>query len=208
MSRSVEKVIRGKMSNNEFYSDAVFDDYNLNTQSGIETIIDVLNDELPVEYKSNKNLENLECLFEELKTEILRTDELNKKLIKKKLVKLSLRIDRIITERKNYIYNLEYEIPILESYIEQLDDILVELENKENSKYELLAMLMDEQQIDHLELAFNKYPGFVNIKNKDEESLFRVVINRYLDSALERDEESILFYSNLIALLQNQKSFN
>ena len=44
MSRSVEKVIRGKMSNNEFYSDAVFDDYNLNTQSGIETIIDVLND--------------------------------------------------------------------------------------------------------------------------------------------------------------------
>lgn len=208
MARSVEKVIRGKISNNEFYSDEVFDDYNLNTQSGIETIIDVLNDELPIEYKSNKNIENLDCLFEELKTEIIRTDELNKKLIRKKLVKLSLKIDRIISERKNYIYNLEYEIPILESYIEQLDDIIVELENKENKKYELLSMLMDEQQLDHIELAFNKYPGFVNIKNKDEESLFRVVINRYLDSALEQDEENILFYSNLIALLQNQKSFS
>ena len=71
MSRSVEKVLRGKMTNNEFYSDTVFDDYNLNNQSGIETILDVLNDELPIEYTSNKNLENLECLFEELKTEII-----------------------------------------------------------------------------------------------------------------------------------------
>lgn len=206
MSRSIEKVIRGKMSNSELYNN--IDDYGTNIEKVIDTIIEILNNELPIEYKTTNNLEKLDYLFEELKSNIIKADELNKTLINKKLNKLSFRIDRIISERKKYMLEVEYEVSKLKSFIDKIDDTINELENKENKKVELLKMLIDEQQIEHLEYTFNKFPGFVNLKNKDEISLFRNIINRYLESALVLDEESIMFYSNLIVLLQNQKSLN
>ena len=206
MSRSIEKVIRGKMANSELYNN--IDDYGTNIEEVIDTIIEILNNELPIEYKTTNNLEKLDYLFEELKSNIIKADELNKKIVRKKLDKLSFRIDRIITERKRYMLEVEYEVSKLESFIDKIDDTINELENKENKKVELLKLLIDEQQMEHLEYTFNKFPGFVNLKNKDEVSLFRNIINRYLESALVLDEESIMFYSNLIVLLQNQKSLN
>ena len=208
MSRSIEKIIRGKMTNNDYYNETLFDDYNIDIEKTIHTYIDILNDELPIEYKTKNNLEKLDCIFEELKNNIIKSDELNKKLIEKKLNKLSFKIERIIAERKKYMLDLYYEIPKLESFIDKIDSILYEIENKENKKVELLRMLIDEQQMEHLEYTFNKFPGFVNLKNKDEVSLFRNIVNRYLESALILDEESIMFYSNLIVFLQNQKSLN
>ena len=208
MSRSIEKIIRGKMTNNDYYNESAFDDYSIDIEKAIHTYIDILNDELPIEYKTKNNLEKLDCIFEELKNSIIKSDELNKKLIEKKLNKLSFKIERIIAERKKYMIDLYYEIPKLESFIDKIDSILYEIENKENKKVELLRMLIDEQQMEHLEYTFNKFPGFVNLKNKDEVSLFRNIVNRYLESALILDEESIMFYSNLIVFLQNQKSLN
>lgn len=208
MSRSIEKLIRGKMSNSEFYEEDTIDACGIEFEEVINTILDILNDELPIEYKTRNNLERLDYLFEELKSSIIKADELNKKIIRKRIDKLSVKIDRIITERKKYMQDIEYEISKLESFIDRIDDIINELENKENKKVELLRMLIDEQQMEHLEYTFNKYPGFVNLRNKDEISLFRSIINRYIESALALDEDSILFYSNLIALLQNQKSLN
>ena len=206
MSRSIEKIIKGKMSNSELYNNV--DDYGASIEEVIDTIIEILNDELPIEYKTTNNLEKLDYLFEELKSNIIKADELNKTLVYKKLNKLSFRIDRIISERKKYMLEEEYEVSKLASFIDKIDDIITELENKENKKVELLKLLIDEQQMEHLEYTFNKFPGFVNLKNKDEVSLFRNIINRYLESALNLDEESIMFYSNLIVLLQNQKSLN
>ena len=206
MSRSIEKIIRGKMTNSELYNNV--DDYGANIEEVIDTIIEILNNELPIEYKTTNNLEKLDYLFEELKSNIIKADELNKTLINKKLNKLLFRIERIISERKKYMLEVEYEVSKLESFIDKIDDTINELENKENKKVELLKMLIDEQQMEHLEYTFNKFPGFVNLKNKDEVSLFRNIINRYLESALALDEESIMFYSNLIVLLQNQKSLN
>ena len=208
MSRSIEKYYIAKMSNNEKFNSNKFDDYEFDHEEVINTIFDILNSELPDEYKSNKKLEKLDILFVELKNTIIKADELNKKLIRKKLYKLSTKIEKIISERKKYFQNIEYEIPKLESFIDFIDEIIDELENKENKKVELLKMLIDEQQMDHLEYTFNKFPGFVNLKNKDEVTLFRSIIKRYLESSIALDEESILFYSNLISLLQNQKSLN
>ena len=209
MSRSVEKLLRGKMANNEYYDDSVLiDDYDFADEDIIYTIIEILNDELPVEYSSNKNLDKLEYLFGELEDCITNAEGINKAIVRKKINKLSFKIDRIISERKKYIRDLEYELPILESYIEKLDTIIEVMDNKENKKVELLKLLIDEKQMEQLEYTFNKFPGFVNLRNKDEISLFRNVVNRYLESALILDEESILFYSNLIAFLQNHKSLN
>ena len=208
MSRSIEKLIRGKMTNSEDYRNNNIDDYSTDVETVINTVFEILNDELPIEYKTTNNLEKLDYLFEELKTNIIKADELNKKLVRKKLDKLSFRIDRIISERKKYMLEVEYEVSKLESFIDKVDDIINELENKENKKVELLRMLIDEQQMEYLEYTFNKFPGFVNLRNKDEVSLFRNIVERYLESALILDEESIMFYSNLIALLQNQKSLN
>ena len=205
MSRSIEKLIRGKMTNSEDYRNNNIDDYSTDVETVINTVFEILNDELPIEYKTTNNLEKLDYLFEELKTNIIKADELNKKLVRKKLDKLSFRIDRIISERKKYMLEVEYEVSKLESFIDKVDDIINELENKENKKVELLRMLIDEQQMEYLEYTFNKFPGFVNLRNKDEVSLFRNIVERYLESALILDEESIMFYSNLIALLQNQK---
>ena len=207
MSRSIEKLLRSKMTNNDNNNEEIID-YYLDPVQVIEIIIHMLNKELPIEYKSTNNLEKLDYLFEELKNNNIKEDELNKNLIEKKLEKLSTKIERIITERKRYLLDPEYEIPKLESFIDKLDEIIFELNNKENKKVELLKMLIDEQQMEHLEYTFAKFPGFVNLKNKDEQSLFRNIINRYLESAINLDEESIMFYSNLISLLQNQKSLN
>ena len=208
MSRSIEKIIRGKMTNSEHYKDNSFDDYGNNIEEVVNTIIEILNDELPIEYKTRNNLEKLDFLFEELKTSIIKADGLNRKLLRKKLDKLSFKIERIIFERKKYMLEVEYEIPKLESFVDKVDDIINELENKENKKVELLRMLIDEHQMEHLEYTFNQFPGFVNLRNKDEVSLFRNIVTRYLESARSLDEESIMFYTNLIALLQNQKSLN
>ena len=207
MSRSIEKLLRGKMTNSDYYKDT-FDSYEVNHEEVIDTIINILNNELPNEYKTTNNLEQLDILFSELKTSIIKADELNKKLIIKKIDRLSEKIDRIISERKKYMSDIEYEVSKLLSFIDKIEDIINEIENKENKKVELLRMLIDEQQIEHLEYTFRKFPGFVNLKNKDEISLFRSIVKRYLESAINLDEESVLFYSNLIALLQNQKSLN
>ena len=166
MSRSIEKIIRGKMTNSELYNNV--DDYGANIEEVIDTIIEILNNELPIEYKTTNNLEKLDYLFEELKSNIIKADELNKTLINKKLNKLLFRIERIISERKKYMLEVEYEVSKLESFIDKIDDTINELENKENKKVELLKMLIDEQQMEHLEYTFNKFPGFVNLKNKDE----------------------------------------
>ena len=208
MSHSIEKIIKEAIMNNEELKDDSFDGYDIEYEDIIIAILNILNEELPIEYKPTNNLEKLDYLFEELKSCIIKADDLNKKLIKNKINKLSSKIERIIEERKKYMQDVDYEISKLESFLEKIDQISHNIDNKENIKVELLKMLIDGQQMEHLEFTFKKYPRFVNLKDKNEVSLFRSIVNRYLKSALILDEESILFYSNLITLLKNQQALN
>ena len=66
MSRSIEKIIRGKMANSENSKEKTFDSYVVEYEEVIDTIIEILNNELPIEYKTTNNLEKLDYLFEEL----------------------------------------------------------------------------------------------------------------------------------------------
>ena len=64
------------------------------------------------------------------------------------------------------------------------------------------------KNITYLEYTFSKMPSLVNVKDKDDISLFQNIIKRYVESVKKNEEEDCLYYSNLISLILSQKSFH
>ena len=68
-------------------------------------------------------------------------------------------------------------------------------------------LISEPQNISYIEFTFKKLPHIVNVKDKDGKSLFHTVISTCIDSLSEEDEEKILYFINLISLIQHQKTF-
>ena len=51
-------------------------------------------------------------------------------------------------------------------------------------------------------------PSLVNAKDKEDVSLFRNIVKKYIKSIKEEDNERALYYNNLISLILSQRSFS
>ena len=135
-------------------------------------------------------------------------DNINRKIIARKLFRLSEKLDRIISEGRKKFSNINKIQSEFNKVRREIDKLLELNESKDTKQYDFMSFLIQEtKNIAYLEYTLKKMPGLANVRDKDEISLFRNVINSYLRSLATSDEENTLYYENLITLLLSQQSF-
>ena len=173
----------------------------------INILFSIINQELDA-VTGVESLDRVRELLKCINIVLVNSQEVNRKIVSRKLHKLDEKIDRLKRENKNKFINIENAYSELEKTRQQMDSIAVATEEKETKQYDFISYLMDAiKNITYLEYTFHKMPGLVNVKDKEEISLFRNVVNRYIQSVKEEKEEDTLYYNNLLSLILSQKSF-
>ena len=156
-----------------------------------------------------ESLDKVRKLFNCIGTVISTNDQVNRKKLARKINKLDERIDQIELENKNKFYDSKKAFQELETIRDELDEIDNQNVVKDTKQYDLVSYLIEEKKdINYLEYTFEKMPNLVNAKDKEEVTLFRNVVSKYIQSIKDNDQENILYYSNLISLLLAQRSLN
>ncbi|MBQ6498248.1 MAG: RNB domain-containing ribonuclease [Bacilli bacterium] len=184
---------------------------NQATKDADETI-DILFNVINKEIESVTGLESLERvreLFKCIKLILSTNDKVDRKKVARRINKLDERIDRIELENKNKFHDMKNAIQELESVRTELDTIGEEAVVKDTKQYDLINYLVDEKKdIAYIEYTFNKMPNLVNVKDKEDVSLFRNVVKKYIKAIKDEDDEKALYFNNLISLILSQRSFS
>ena len=174
----------------------------------IDILFNVINSELDT-VTGLESLERVRELFKCVNIVLNTNDNVNRKIVARKINRLDERLDRIKLENKDKFKDKTKaykELELVRSGLEEVDYITTESETKQ---YEFVDFLIEEDKdVTHLEYAFKKLPGLVNVKDKEEVSLFRNIVRKYIDSIEIEDDEDTLYFSNLISLILSQNSFN
>ena len=179
-----------------------------NADETIDIIFRVINKELDL-VTGLESLERVRDLFKCISIVLSTNDTVDRKKVARKINKLDERIDRIELENKNKFQNVKNAIQELESVREELEGIDEQAVIKDTKQYDLVNYLVEEKQdINYLEYTFNKMPTLVNAKDKEDISLFRNIVKKYIKSIKDNEEEKALYFSNLISLLLSQRSLN
>ena len=97
----------------------------------------------------------------------------------------------------------------LEKVRDRLWKVGEDVEKQDTKQYDFVKYLIEEEKdMAYLEYTFKKMPSLVNVKDKEEVSLFRNIIKKYLKSIKEDKEEETLYFNNLLSLILAQNSFN
>lgn len=201
-----EKAIVRSIEMNKVMSVKEFSNYIDSFGSNvIDSIFNYINEKLD-EYTGSSSLDNLNTAFLYLERTLLNT-EYDRKLIDRKFNKLIQKIDRIEIERKKYFTNIEKTITDLESLKSKIED-LYSLTDEEINKYRLVDYIIDNRyDISYLNQIFSKVPDLVNVRTKEDISLYEMIIDNYIESINNLNEEDMLYYSNVLSILNSQKSF-
>ena len=136
--------------------------------------------------------------------------DLNRKKLKRKLTKLSERVDFIKQERKEEFYSRRK----VQKRIDEFNEIIYSLENKldvyQNNYYELFSYFLFEiKSTSYIEKIIKIFPNIINVKDKDNNSIFYEVVNTYINTLLEPDKnDDVLYYNSLISLFKSRKEFS
>lgn len=173
----------------------------------VSALFKILNNILDF-YTGNESLERLHDAFKYINIIIANAENLDRTHLSRRLVRLSAKIDTIKEERKNKFNNSEKANEELDLLHEKVQEIYEENEKKDNKQFEFISYLINEpQNIAYIEYVFRRLPHIVNIKDKNNVSLYHTVIKEFLKSLGEDDEEKVMYYINLISLIQYQKYF-
>lgn len=136
--------------------------------------------------------------------------DLNRKKLKRKLTKLSERVDFIKQERKEEFYSRRK----VQKRIDEFNEIIYSLENKldvyQNNYYELFSYFLFEiKSTSYIEKIIKFFPNIINVKDKGNNSIFYKVVNTYINTLLEPDNnDDVLYYNSLISLFKSRKEFS
>lgn len=136
-------------------------------------------------------------------------DQVDRKLTKKRIHKLEAKIDHIKIENKNKFSNIQKAYTEFDKTIKELEQIESIVEEKNTKQYDLVRYIIEEtKDITYVEHTFLKMPNLVNTKDKDGNILYYNVLKKYMESVIDDNQEDSLYYSNVLALISNKKSFN
>jgi len=136
-------------------------------------------------------------------------DDINRKIVNRKIFKLYEKMDRILLEGTKKFHNKNKIESEFNKIRRELDVLLKLNEEKDSKQYDFVTFLIDEiKDPAYVEYAFSKMPSLTNVRDKDEVHLFRNLIQKFLASVNAGREEDILYYYNLITLIQSQRSFS
>lgn len=139
---------------------------------------------------------------------LVNSETVDRKLVSRKLYKLGEKLSRIEREGKKK-YNMKHLQSEFKKVRRQINELDTMLEDKEPKRYELMKFLINEtRNIDYIDCTVKNMPNIVNVQDKDKVSLFRNLINKYLENVEEYNEENIQYYNNMISYIMNQKNFS
>ncbi len=178
-----------------------------NGDASINVLFKLANEELDT-MTDDKTLDRLVEVLK-LGEKILQNEQdINRKAIARKIVKLDEKLDRILLEGKKKFSNLNKIRSEFNKVRRELDVLLELNEEKDNTQYDFMKFLIDEEKnVAYLEYTLNIIPNLVNVRDKNEVSIFRNIVKKYLKSITDLVEEDELYYDNLINLILSQKKF-
>ena len=139
---------------------------------------------------------------------LVNSETVDRKLVSRKLYKLGEKLSRIEREGKKK-YNMKHLQSEFKKVRRQINELDTMLEDKEPKRYELMKYLINEtRNIEYIDCTIKNMPNIVNVQDKDKVSLFRNLINRYLENVEDYNEENIQYYNNMISYIMNQKNFS
>lgn len=206
IEKSLTNYVRGK---GPIISEEILCDYaDKSADDMINILFKIINDELD-SVTGVDSLDKVRELFNCISIVLNNSDDVNRKVVIRKLHKLDEKIDRIKSENKKKFVDIDQAYSELESIREELETVEKQTEKKETNQYDFINYLATTvKNITYLEYTFEKMPNLVNVKDKDDVSLFRNLIGNYIDNVVEANDEEVLYYSNLLSLMMSQKSFN
>ena len=159
------------------------------------------------------SIEKSLVLLENLNVMLTNCDSLNRDLIKRGLLKLNEKIDRITIEDKrktlkkvSNFRNFSEKLKRIRTALDSVEDIS---EHSESKPYDFMKFLVEvTRNTGYLEYTFERMPNLVNCSDKDQKSLFRFVINRYMESITDSNEENFYYYNSVISLLVSHERFS
>ena len=183
------------------------DSTSSNVNAAVNVLFKLANDELD-EMSDQKTLDRLVEVLKLLELSLSNNDGVNRKIVSRRIYKLHEKMNRILEEGKKKFQNLNKIESEFNKVRRQLDR-LTELNEEKNSKqYDFMKFLITEtKNVAYLEYTLSKMPSLVNVRDKEEVPLFRNILLSYLQSISSNHEENILYYGNLLTLIQSQKKF-
>lgn len=131
----------------------------------------------------------------------------DRKLLARKFNKMYERIEAIKREKRNKFDEPENAIQEL-NQIQQLFENLNSLtETTETKSFDSLTVIIDIRNLDYIEFILNQMPKILNIKDKDNKSLFRNIVQKYIEACIDVNEDDILYFNNIICLMFSKKEF-
>lgn len=155
-------------------------------------------------YKED-NLYNIDYMFDYL--EIIKENEkIDKTLLKKKITKLNKRIEYIKEEK---LKNKKKQIKKLETFQRKLEDIKNEItkDNKDIETDFITYLIEKPRELNYIDLVFDKMPEVMKIKDNTGSSLYRNIIEKYLESLENYNEKEVMYYKKLLLLITSKKDF-
>lgn len=189
-------------------SDRDFCTYVENTDKDIVNVIfKLINDEIDT-IDEKKELDRVVEVIRLLELAMSNGTEVKRKVVSRKIKKLNEKMDRIMLENRSKFSNprkINSEFNKVRRALESLGEIN---EAEDSKQFSFMKFLIEEtRNVTYLEYTLKKMPSLANVRDKEEVSLFRNLIIRYLQSVMEENEEDTLYFKNLITLLRTQRSF-
>ena len=187
-------------------------DYASKNQNSADELIDILfnviNSELDT-YTGLESLNRVRELFRCINIVLNTNDNVNRKIVARRINKLDEKLDRLKLENKNKFKDKNNAYKELELIRDELEEVDYMTNESETKQYEFIDYLIEESKdVNCLEYTFKKVPNLVNVKDREEVSLFRNIVKKYIDSIENEEDEDTLYFSNLMSLILSQNSFN
>ena len=173
----------------------------------INILFDIINDELD-NIKGAIPYDKIKELLKEINIIIGVSNDVNRKIVSRKLNKLSEKIERLQVEKRRRIQHPEKARKSFEKIQEEIEHLQLQTEEKDNKQFDFMSYLVEGiHNTDYLEYTMNKLPNLINVKDREGNSFFKRVVEKYIKSQEEDDRDNTLYYSNVISLVLSDKNF-
>ena len=152
------------------------------------------------EYTGIESISNLDIAFSYLK-EIQLNSDYNRDLFIRKLTRLDESIDRVSIENKDKFVNKKFALKELERIRKQIPE-LENLLDEDVNEYVIIKYIINKRlYFSSLDKAFKKSPDLVNVRDKNNISLYQNVLRKCIDSIYEKSS-----YKNFEIILVDNNS--
>ena len=178
-----------------------------NVNELVDILFSVINKELDTTL-GEKSLNKIRILLDKVVLLLSNSDQVDRKIVSRKLNKIDSKMNTILIEKKEKFKNkskIQKEFKKTSSRIIDIEKIL---EEKDTKPYDLIMYLVEEvKDTTYIEYSFLKMPSLINVKDKDDNTLYYNIIKKYINSLVIDNYEDSLYYNNILSLLNTNNNF-